>query len=223
MTLPEARRPDWTSIDTVLLDLDGTLLDLAFDNYFWLELIPARYGAARGLTVQQARSELTPRFRAREGTLEWYCIDFWSRELGLDVAGLKNEAASRIAWLPGAREFLLWLRAAGKRLVLLTNAHPETLRIKDRQTGVSRYFDAVYSSHAFGAPKESARFWEGLHEVEPFDRERALFVDDSRPVLAAARAAGLRWVYGIRRPDSNGGARDHGELPSIESVRELMD
>ena len=26
---------DWTEVDHVLLDMDGTLLDLAFDNDFW--------------------------------------------------------------------------------------------------------------------------------------------------------------------------------------------
>ena len=31
---------DWTSIDTVLLDMDGTLLDLRFDNWFWQEHVP---------------------------------------------------------------------------------------------------------------------------------------------------------------------------------------
>ena len=27
----------WRDIDTVLLDMDGTLLDLHYDNHFWLE------------------------------------------------------------------------------------------------------------------------------------------------------------------------------------------
>ena len=26
---------DWTQLDTILLDMDGTLLDLEFDNHFW--------------------------------------------------------------------------------------------------------------------------------------------------------------------------------------------
>ena len=31
---------DWTRIDTILLDMDGTLLDLGFDNFFWREHVP---------------------------------------------------------------------------------------------------------------------------------------------------------------------------------------
>ena len=52
-TAPEAAggRPDWRAIDTVLLDMDGTLLDLRFDNYFWLELVPRKYGAMAMLPV----------------------------------------------------------------------------------------------------------------------------------------------------------------------------
>ena len=34
---------NWDNIDTVLLDLDGTLLDLNFDLEFWLEYIPKVY------------------------------------------------------------------------------------------------------------------------------------------------------------------------------------
>ena len=44
----------WQEVDTVLLDMDGTLLDLAFDNYFWQTLVPETWGAARGLNLQEA-------------------------------------------------------------------------------------------------------------------------------------------------------------------------
>jgi 5'-nucleotidase len=215
-------KPDWAHIDTVLLDLDGTLLDLAYDNHFWLEIVPAAYAAARVTTLEAARTEIAPLFRACEGTLPWYCIDHWSRELDLDIEALKRANTQRIAWLPGAKEFLLRMRRAGKRVVLLTNSHPRVLQIKNENTGVLDYFDAAFTSHEFGAPKESAHFWKAVRAVEPFDAERSLFADDSPSVLRAAQNAGIRWVYGVRRPDSVETVRDHVDVPAIDAVSQLV-
>jgi GMP/IMP 5'-nucleotidase len=214
-------KPDWGHIDTVLLDLDGTLLDLAFDNHFWLEIVPAAYAASQLTTVEAARARIAPRFRACEGTLPWYCIEHWSRELDLDIVALKRANTGRIAWLPGAKGFLQRLRAKGKRLVLLTNSHPQTLRIKNEITGVLDYFDAAFSSHEFGAPKEAARFWDAIRAVEPFDPRRSLFADDSPAVLRAAKDAGIQWIYGVRRPDSSQGAREHENVSAVDSVSDL--
>ena len=125
-----SRFPDWTRIDTVLLDLDGTLLDLAFDNRLWMAEMPRRYAAARNLSLAAAQAELAPKFRDWRGKLEWYCIDFWSRELDLDLAALHREMAGGIYWLAGAREFLLAIRRMGKRAVLCTNSHPAILALK---------------------------------------------------------------------------------------------
>lgn len=216
-----AQKPDWDSIDTVLLDLDGTLLDLAFDTYFWWHHIPAQYGAPRALSVESARELLKPRFEACRHTLDWYCVEYWSRELGLDVPALKRATSHRIGWLPGAEGFLQRIRALGKRVVLLTNAHPVALQIKDECTGVTRYFDAVHSSHQYGAPKEDARFWQAIRQVEHFDPERSMFVDDSLPVLRAARSAGIRWIYAVRRPDSSAPPRVHEEFASTDAVADL--
>ncbi|HEY6482772.1 MAG TPA: GMP/IMP nucleotidase [Steroidobacteraceae bacterium] len=218
--------PVWDHIHTVLLDLDGTLLDLAFDHAFWMESVPAAYAAARCLTLEQARAALTPRFRACEGTLPWYCIDYWSCELGLDIEALKRTQAERIAWLPGAEHFLRRLRATGKRVILLTNSHPRVLRLKDERTGVTGYFDSAISSHVFGAPKESAEFWRAVRLVEPFELRRTLFVDDSPAVLRAAQRAGVRWVYGVRRASvAHGGPsrdrREYAGIAWVESVNDL--
>jgi 5'-nucleotidase len=211
------QKPQWDRIDTVLLDLDGTLLDLAFDNYFWLESIPAAYAARRGITPDEARTALLPRFRDWEGKLEWYCIEHWSRELGLDVGSMHWQERERIGWLPGAEDFLRRLTGMQKRRVLVTNAHPETLRIKDGQTGVTRYFDAVFSSHVFGAPKENAAFWQRLSQAAPYDPQRTMFVDDSLEVLRAGKEAGIRWIYAIRR----GTPGAVHEFPSVDSIAQL--
>src|ERR1700722_5065554 len=159
---------DWPAIDTVLLDMDATLLDLRFDNWFWLELIPSRYAAANGIDPAQAQGLLAPKFVAVKGTLQWYCIEYWTRELKLDIRGIKRETLERVGFLPGAEEFLTKLQASGKRCVLVTNAHPTTLAIKDERVGLTRYFDACYSTHAFAAPKEDAAFWPRLKSEEGF-------------------------------------------------------
>src|ERR1700733_6603614 len=166
---PALTASDWARIETVLLDLDGKLLDLAFDNFFWRTRVPEAWARSRSLSPEQAQAELQPRFRAREGTLDWYCIDYWSRELALDIAALKHVDAHHIRWLPGAREFLGGVRAVGTPLVLLTTAHPTTLAIKASRTQVISHFDAGFSSHSFGAPKEHTAFWRELAKVELFD------------------------------------------------------
>ncbi|HEY5103008.1 MAG TPA: GMP/IMP nucleotidase [Steroidobacteraceae bacterium] len=222
MTDTALQIPDWRQIDTVLFDLDGTLLDLSYDNHVWREIVPQAYAAARSVTAQEALDVLKSHLRARAGTLDWYCMNYWSRELALDVTELHRAHAARIGWLPGARETLIELRARGKRLVLMTNAHPHTLQIKEEQLGIRRYFDAVFSSHDFGAPKEDASFWPLVRKVERFDPERTLFVDDNAAVLKAARAAGIRFVYAMCHPDSSRPPRLHPDFPSVHSVAELL-
>jgi HAD superfamily hydrolase (TIGR01509 family) len=213
---------DWSAIDTVLLDMDGTLLDLRFDNWFWQEHIPGRYGLAKGLSPAEASALLEPRFRAVMGTIRWYCVDYWSRELGLDIVGLKRAVQRQVGYLPGAREFLVKLRGTGKRLVLVTNAHPTTLAIKNERVSIMAHFDACYSTHPFHAPKEDAAFWPRLQAAEPFAPERTLFVDDSLPVLDAAHAFGIAWLRAVRQPDSDRPARDTGRYAAVDRVADLL-
>lgn len=215
-------RPDWAAIDTVLLDLDGTLLDLAFDSHFWHEVLPRHYAVARGLDLETARSQLQPMFRSCEGTLDWYCVDFWSRRLQLDVMAIKQPHRDRVRWLPGAEAFLRALRARGKRVVMLTSSHPKVLALKHERTQVRDHFDAVFTSHQFGVPKEDARFWPALRRVEEFDPQRTLFVDDNLAVLHSARAAGIRWLRAVRRPDSSGPAKLQDEFIAVDAVGDLL-
>jgi HAD superfamily hydrolase (TIGR01509 family) len=213
---------DWQRIDHVLLDLDGTLLDLGFDNHFWQVLVPSAWGELRGLSPVAARAALAPRFAACAGTLPWYSTEYWTRELGLDIAELKRRDAHRIRWLPGAQRFLAAARGRGKRLVLLTNAHPEALAIKHERTRVLDHFDAAHSSHEFGAPKEDARFWAALHAREPHEPARCLFVDDSASVLRAAQHAGIGLVRAVRRPDTAREPHAHEEFAAVDALEDLL-
>ncbi len=215
-------KPRWQDIDHVLLDMDGTILDLAFDNYFWAELVPQRYALARGLSVQAAMDELRPQFVAIEHTLPWYCTDHWSRVTGLNLAALKREVRERVAFIGGSLGFLEAIKASGRPLWLVTNAHRDSWQVKLEQVGLATLFDAIVSSHDYGAPKEDARFWDALQAQHPFDRQRALFADDSLPVLRAARAYGIGHVVAMRRPDSTMPARLITEFESAEGLGALL-
>ena len=199
--------PDWTRIESVCLDMDGTVLDLRFDNYFWLDVVPERYGRLHGLTPEDARAEILPRIDAWRGRLEWYCIDHWTAELGLDIEALKVEMREHIRFLPGSEQFLDRLGSLGKRRLLTTNAHPKSLAVKDAQTGLGRHFDALVSSHLIGVAKESPDFWTRLAAAHAIEPATTMFVDDSPPVLRAARDAGIRWIYQVLMPDSTRPAR----------------
>jgi HAD superfamily hydrolase (TIGR01509 family) len=213
---------DWSAIDTVLLDMDGTLLDLRFDTWFWQELIPSRYAAANGLELEETRELLGPKFVEIKGTLQWYCIDYWSRELKLDIGRLKREAQGVVGFLPGAQEFLSKLKDSGKRRVLITNAHPTTLAIKNEQVALRQYFDACYSTHTFEFPKEHAAFWPRLAAQERFEPQRTLFVDDSLSVLDAARDYGIEWLRAVRLPDSGRPPQHTGDYAAVDRVADLM-
>lgn len=202
--------------------MDGTLLDLHFDNHFWQAHLPRRYAEVHGLPAEAAREELMARFHARAGTLEWYSIDFWETELELDIMAFKEEVAHLIAVHPAVTDFLAAVRAAGKRLVLATNAHHKTLTLKMARTGLEAHFDAIVSSHALGFAKESRGFWERLAMLESFDPQRTLLVDDSLPVLDAARDFGIRHLVAVRRPDTRLPAKDTTPYPAIDSFAELL-
>ncbi len=194
--------PDWNTIDTVLLDLDGTLLDLHFDNYFWLQYVPICYADKHGLSRDQADAVLMPHYTRVRGSLDWYCVDFWTRELGLDIEQLKHEVADKIAIHASVPEFLTAVRKANKRVVLVTNAHPASLKLKMHKTGLDQYFHRMVNAHDIGMAKEHNGFWQKLQNVEKFTAANTLLIDDNLDVLKCAETYGIAHLLAVLQPDS---------------------
>jgi len=213
---------DWPNIDTVLLDMDGTLLDLEYDNTLWNHRLPERYAERNRLSHDAARELLFEHMRTNRARIEFYCLDHWARYTQLDILALSEELAHLIRYRPHAESFLAALGRIGKRLVMVTNAHRDSLAIKDKMTGVVARLHRAVSSHDFAVPKEHAEFWARLAELEPFDPARTLLIDDNADVLDSAAAYGIAYLRTIAQPDSARPPRATLRHPAIDSFEQVM-
>src|SRR5690606_20234296 len=110
---------------------------------------------------------------------------------------LSLHAALPICFRPHVHDFLARLRELGKRTVIVTNAHRDSVQLKMERTGLDKLVDRVISSHDYREPKESAGFWDHLHRDEAFDPARTLLIDDSQAVLESAARWGIGWLLTI--------------------------
>lgn len=213
---------DWHSVDTVLLDMDGTLLDLHFDNYFWLTHLPQRYAEHHGVDPKQAKAELSAMIHSRVGTLQWYCLDHWSELVRMDILALKREIRHKIQVRPHTEAFLQFLKNTQKKVILATNAHRTGLDLKLEVSQIDRWLDLVISSHDYQQPKEADEFWQQLAQAEPFDPKRTLFVDDNITVLRAARNHGIEHLVCITQPDLQKPSTPSGEFLDIVDFDQII-
>lgn len=216
------KRPDWANIETVLLDMDGTLLDLHFDNYFWLQHVPLCYAERHNLSHDDALEHLNSRYSEVRGSLQWYSVDYWTQELALDIGQLKCDIAEKIAIRPEVVSFLSWLNSTEKRVVMVTNAHPVSLDLKMEKTGLHVHFDNIINSHDVGLAKENEGFWQELQQFEAYDKDKTLLIDDNLEVLESAFEYGIRYCLGIRQPDSQGGIIESEKYQAIDSFKEIL-
>ncbi|MBC6429068.1 MAG: GMP/IMP nucleotidase [Cellvibrionales bacterium] len=212
----------WEQIEDVFLDMDGTLLDLHFDSYFWLEHLPTRYGEIKGVEPQAVRTELIRRYHRMRGTLDWYCLEYWQRELAIDLLPLKLELRDKIRLRPGAQQLLARLAASDKRVCLVSNAHRWSIELKFSQLNLAPFFDHVCSAHDYRTPKEQQDFWHALHRQLDFDPARTLFIDDNTAVLDSARAFGIQHLLSIAKPDSAAPAQPHQGYRLLPDFSELI-
>lgn len=213
---------DWQEITTILLDMDGTLLDKHYDDYFWEQYLPQVYGEQRGIDIARAKQDLYSRYRSVEKTLMWTDLNYWSEQLELDIIRLKGELSHLIGVHPHVIRFLDFLKEHRKTIYLVTAANRESLSIKMDAVNLRTYFKQLICAEDIGHAKEDARFWNNLEEQLGFDRDRTLFADDTVPVLQAARSHGIRHLLHIARPSSRRGPSYCPEFRSVAGFDEVL-
>lgn len=215
--------PKIQNISTVLLDMDGTLLDKYFDDYFWEHLVPERYAEKNNITFGKAKEELMSLYKAHEGTLNWTDIDFWSKELNLDIPALKEQIKHLIEVHPHVEEFLNLLKRHKKNVYLVTNAHYKVLDLKMKKTALRGYFDRCITSFEIGYPKEMLQFWEKIEKVIKFDKNNTLFIDDTLEILKTAKTFGIRHLLLKIRANSKRVDKPQNNFPILKDFKEIID
>ncbi|MEW6002691.1 MAG: GMP/IMP nucleotidase [Nitrospirota bacterium] len=210
-------------IKFVLLDMDGTLLDRYFDDYFWEHLVPEKYAEKYNVTFGKAKEELVRKYRVHEGTLNWTDLDFWSKELSLDIPALKEQIKHLIEIHPHVEDFLRMLKRKRKKVFLVTNAHYKTVDLKLKKTRLGRYFDSVLSSFDAGYPKESMKFWREAEKRLGFDKEKTLFIDDTEEILETAQKYGIKYILFKAMANSKIQPKLSKDFQYIFDFHELMD
>jgi putative hydrolase of the HAD superfamily len=202
--------------------MDGTLLDKYFDDYFWQHLLPEKYAEKKSISFGRAQEELLGKYKMHEGTLNWTDIDFWSREVDLDIPALKEQIHHLIEVHPHVEDFLRMLRKHKKKVFLVTNAHYKVLDLKLRKTEIGKYFDAAVTSYEIGFPKEMLEFWEKVQKKLKFEKEHTLLIDDTKAVLQTAKKFGIRYILYKAYASSRARKGVSRQFPAIADFRELM-
>lgn len=214
--------PKIENISTVLLDMDGTLLDKYFDDYFWEHLVPEKYAEKNNITFGRAKDELMSLYKAHEGTLNWTDIDFWSKELNLDIPALKEQIKHLIEVHPNVEEFLKLLKKHKKRVYLVTNAHYKVLDLKMKKTALGNYFDKCVTSFEIGYPKEMLQFWEKAENLLKFDKYTTIFIDDTAEILKTAKVFGIKYLLLKIRANSKKAEKPQNNFPVLKDFEELI-
>ena len=209
-----------SNAEAYIFDMDGTILDLNFDRSVWHHRLPEKLATILGVPLNVAIEIVKNKLAPLKHTLNWYDLDYWSKEFSLDIGEIEIEMSHLIKPRPGAINYLK--KTKGSNLMILaSNAYPKSMIRKLSLTGIATYFDIIISSHEIGFCKEELKFWEKLQSQIGFSPSKTLLVDDNLTVLRTAKKFGIKNLFGIRNPSSQGTPVSDSEFQLINNLEEI--
>lgn len=190
------------STKVLLLDLDGTILDLYFDNHFWQQHLCQTFAAHNHIPLLKAQQHIGSLIATTAGTLPFYDVDYWSAVLKLDIIALKIQQQHLLSLHAGALLFLQTAQAAKMPCYLISNAHPRTLAFKLARVPLADFFVKTISAFAYHACKEQRAFWQRFLADCALNPADCAFFDDNLAAITQAQQARIGQVFAIDRPDS---------------------
>jgi putative hydrolase of the HAD superfamily len=202
--------------------MDGTLLDLHFDFYFWTQHLPQKYSQIHNADINEVTDYIAHRLAEKQGQLEWYCTDYWSQQFELNIIAAQTEVQNLIRERAQVIEFLNQLGMMQKKRVLITNSDRPSINLKFANCALEPLLDQVISSHDYQVAKEQQQFWHHLQTHIDFDSETAVFIDDSEAVLDSAQQFGIKQLLSIKQPISSQLREVDSKYPMVENFLALF-
>lgn len=185
---------NWDKIDTVLLDMDGTLIDQHHEDVFWGTMVPEAYARKHGISVKEAEGIVFGKYDAKKCHLDWGNIDAWEKDLGMKLWKMRRRIKPFIRLHPHTARFLRFLKRRGKKVYLVSSAPRSAIDFELAHTKIGKYFDGIYTQTDIGKSKHDGLFWKRLQRKLKFDRHRTLLAEDNEGIARAAKKFGMKYV-----------------------------
>ena len=185
------------STTAILSDLDGVILDLAYDIKFWELWLPEQVANQTNKSIEETKAEIMAEIDIQRGTLNFYDLNYWDDLLNVDCMQIFIEKTERCSYLGGSYEALQRLSTLKNPKYILTNGDPRIQEYKAETQNFLEFFDSIFYSMHVGYPKESKEFWALARHNLNLDFEDTIFIDDDFKVVTAAAKAGIKQVAWI--------------------------
>ena len=200
-------------IKAAIFDADGTLLDSMGQ---W-NLVPYKYVKSLGVAADENIAEKLFTMtisEAAEVIIDEYKLSVTVEEAveGMDAI-IREFYKNDVKLKDGAGELLEFFKSRGIPMVIGTSTDRDCIEVGLERTGISAYFDRIYTSTEVGKSKEKPDLFIQAMEFMESSPDETIVFEDGLYSLRTAAALGMKTV----------GIFDEVSLSNQKELKELAD